>query len=118
MCVCACRPANDFRLFVGDLGNEVTTEMLAKEFQKYKTFAKAKVWYTTTLHSTLHSALHYTVLHCTALYTTLCTTLHYTLHLLLCITVPLHHYYTCKVLYYITIALHYHHPIVSPLLNI
>ena len=40
---CGDRPANDFRLFVGDLGNEVTTEMLAKEFQKYKTFAKAKV---------------------------------------------------------------------------
>ena len=37
-------PENDFRLFVGDLGNEVTTEMLAKEFQgKYKSFVKAKV---------------------------------------------------------------------------
>lgn len=37
-------PENDFRLFVGDLGNEVTTEMLAKEFQgKYSSFAKAKV---------------------------------------------------------------------------
>lgn len=37
-------PDNDFRLFVGDLGNEVTTEMLAKEFQgKYSSFVKAKV---------------------------------------------------------------------------
>ena len=36
-------PENDFRLFVGDLGNEVTSEMLAKEFQPYKSFAKAKV---------------------------------------------------------------------------
>lgn len=37
-------PENDFRLFIGDLGNEVTTEMLAKEFQgKYSSFAKAKV---------------------------------------------------------------------------
>jgi hypothetical protein len=37
-------PENDFRLFVGDLGNEVTTEMVAREFQgKYKSFVKAKV---------------------------------------------------------------------------
>ena len=36
-------PENDFRLFVGDLGNEVTTEMLTREFQGYKTFVKAKV---------------------------------------------------------------------------
>jgi hypothetical protein len=36
-------PENDFRLFVGDLGNDVTTEMLAKEFQCYTSFAKAKV---------------------------------------------------------------------------
>jgi hypothetical protein len=36
-------PENDYRLFVGDLGNEVTSEMLAKEFQGYKTFNKAKV---------------------------------------------------------------------------
>jgi hypothetical protein len=38
-------PENDFRLFVGDLGNDVTTEMLAKEFQCYTSFAKAKVFY-------------------------------------------------------------------------
>ena len=37
-------PENDFRLFVGDLGNEVTSEMLAKEFQiKFPSFVKAKV---------------------------------------------------------------------------
>lgn len=36
-------PENDFRLFIGDLGVEVTTDMLAREFQSYKSFAKAKV---------------------------------------------------------------------------
>jgi hypothetical protein len=36
-------PENDFRLFVGDLGNEVTTDALARQFQEYKSFAKAKV---------------------------------------------------------------------------
>lgn len=36
-------PDNDFRIFVGDLGKEVNTEMLAKAFQHYKSFAKAKV---------------------------------------------------------------------------
>eukprot|EP01041_Mallomonas_annulata_P004877 gene4877-9724_t len=36
-------PENDFRLFVGDLGIEVNTEMLAKEFQSFKSFTKAKV---------------------------------------------------------------------------
>lgn len=36
-------PENDFRLFVGDLGNEVTTDALARQFQDYKSFAKAKV---------------------------------------------------------------------------
>jgi hypothetical protein len=36
-------PENDFRIFVGDLGKEVTTEMLSKHFQCYKSFAKAKV---------------------------------------------------------------------------
>ena len=36
-------PENDYRIFVGDLGKEVTTEMLAKHFQIYKSFAKAKV---------------------------------------------------------------------------
>jgi hypothetical protein len=36
-------PEHDFRLFVGDLGNEVTTDHLAKEFQCYPSFAKAKV---------------------------------------------------------------------------
>lgn len=36
-------PENDYRLFVGDLGNEVNDDLLAKHFQKYPTFAKAKV---------------------------------------------------------------------------
>ena len=36
-------PENDYRIFVGDLGKETTTEMLAKIFQPYKSFAKAKV---------------------------------------------------------------------------
>lgn len=35
--------AGDFRLFCGDLGNEVTDEMLGSAFRKYKSFAKAKV---------------------------------------------------------------------------
>lgn len=34
---------NDFRLFVGDLGNEVTDEALANMFRRYPTFLKAKV---------------------------------------------------------------------------
>src|SRR3546814_19798809 len=36
-------PENDFRLFVGDLGNEVTAEMLAQEFSTYSSFQKATV---------------------------------------------------------------------------
>lgn len=36
-------PDNDFRIFVGDLAKEVTTEMLAKMFQHYPSYAKAKV---------------------------------------------------------------------------
>ena len=129
--VCVCRPANDFRLFVGDLGNEVTTEMLAKEFQKYKTFAKAKVQYNTTLHYTvlhyatlycttlctaLHSALHYTLhytLHCTtlctALHSALHSTLHYTLHCTAVYTdtfnvslLRYHTYYSASLFHYIT----------------
>lgn len=36
-------PDNDYRIFVGDLGNDVTTEMLARAFNRYKSFAKAKV---------------------------------------------------------------------------
>lgn len=34
---------DDFRIFVGDLGNEVTDELLANAFQKYSSFLKAKV---------------------------------------------------------------------------
>eukprot|EP01034_Spumella_vulgaris_P022100 gene22100-28199_t len=36
-------PENDYRIFVGDLAKEVNTEHLAKHFQQYKSFAKAKV---------------------------------------------------------------------------
>lgn len=35
--------ADDFRIFCGDLGNEVTDECLARAFSKYPTFLKAKV---------------------------------------------------------------------------
>lgn len=37
-------PENDYRIFVGDLGKEVTTEMIAKLFCHYKSYAKAKVF--------------------------------------------------------------------------
>ena len=36
-------PENDFRIFVGDLGNEVNDDVLEKAFQKFTSFAKAKV---------------------------------------------------------------------------
>eukprot|EP00798_Chlamydomonas_sp_ICE-L_P011539 gene11539-34251_t len=36
-------PENDFRIFVGDMGNEVTDDNLAKAFNKYESFAKAKI---------------------------------------------------------------------------
>jgi hypothetical protein len=35
-------PENDYRIFVGDLAKDVSTEMLTKHFQPYKSFAKAK----------------------------------------------------------------------------
>lgn len=38
-------PDNDFRIFVGDLGNEVNDDVLGKAFQRYPSFAKAKVGY-------------------------------------------------------------------------
>ena len=34
---------DDFRLFCGDLGNEVTDDNLARAFNKYPSFQKAKV---------------------------------------------------------------------------
>ncbi|KAF9429748.1 hypothetical protein BGZ94_009647 [Podila epigama] len=34
---------NDFRLFAGDLGNEITDELLAKAFSKYPSFLRARV---------------------------------------------------------------------------
>jgi hypothetical protein len=36
-------PDNDFRIFVGDLGNDTNDDALAKAFQKYPSLAKAKV---------------------------------------------------------------------------
>jgi len=36
-------PEDDFRVFVGDLGNEVTDELLAQAFRKYKSFQKSRV---------------------------------------------------------------------------
>merc|ERR1719502_1737340 len=36
-------PKDDFRLFCGDLGNEVTDDLLANAFRKYKSFQKAKI---------------------------------------------------------------------------
>lgn len=36
-------PENDFRLFCGDLGNEVTDEILSNAFRKYKSFNKGRV---------------------------------------------------------------------------
>ncbi|QDZ21407.1 RNA-binding domain-containing protein [Chloropicon primus] len=36
-------PENDFRLFAGDLGPEVTDDLLAQTFSRYKSFNKAKV---------------------------------------------------------------------------
>ena len=35
--------ASDFRLFVGNLGREVTTEVLTNQFRRYTSFTKAKV---------------------------------------------------------------------------
>ncbi|GFE54787.1 RNA recognition motif domain containing protein [Babesia ovis] len=36
-------PQNDFRIFCGDLGNEVTDEVLANAFKKYPSFQRARV---------------------------------------------------------------------------
>lgn len=36
-------PDNDYRIFVGDMGNEVNDDLLAKAFSKYPSFAKAKI---------------------------------------------------------------------------
>ncbi|KAK1442890.1 hypothetical protein BgAZ_304080 [Babesia gibsoni] len=36
-------PENDFRIFCGDLGNEVTDEVLANSFKKYPSFQRARV---------------------------------------------------------------------------
>ncbi|GIX64245.1 RNA recognition motif-containing protein [Babesia caballi] len=36
-------PQNDFRIFCGDLGNDVTDEVLANAFKKYPSFQRARV---------------------------------------------------------------------------
>ena len=36
-------PENDYRIFCGNLGNEVSTQILTNAFMKYKSFAMAKV---------------------------------------------------------------------------
>lgn len=36
-------PENDFRIFIGDLGNETNDEVLNKAFARFPTFNKAKV---------------------------------------------------------------------------
>ena len=36
-------PPNDFRIFVGDMGNEVNDDVLIKAFNKYSSFAKARI---------------------------------------------------------------------------
>jgi hypothetical protein len=36
-------PEDDFRIFVGDLGNDVNDDALSKVFSKYPSFVKAKV---------------------------------------------------------------------------
>lgn len=36
-------PDNDYRLFCGNLGNEVSDEMLAQAFRKYPSFARSRV---------------------------------------------------------------------------
>ncbi|KAI9917391.1 hypothetical protein PsorP6_013226 [Peronosclerospora sorghi] len=36
-------PENDFRLFCGDLGNEVSSELLAHSFSRYTSFQRARV---------------------------------------------------------------------------
>jgi ribosomal protein L31 len=36
-------PDNDYRIFVGDIAKEITTDQLAKQFVHYKSYAKAKV---------------------------------------------------------------------------
>ena len=36
-------PDNDYRIFCGDLGNEVNDDVLANAFKKYPSFVKARV---------------------------------------------------------------------------
>ena len=41
--VCLCTCTDDFRIFVGDLGNDVNDDLLARQFSKYPSFLKARV---------------------------------------------------------------------------
>lgn len=43
ICIVRSDCADDFRIFCGDLGNDVTDEMLVRVFGKYPSFQKAKV---------------------------------------------------------------------------
>ena len=65
-------PENDFRIFVGDLGNETNDDVLAKAFHKYTACQKAKVvrdkrtnktkgdsWHTEILYHLKHTLLVY-----------------------------------------------------------
>ena len=36
-------PSDDYRLFVGNIGKEVTDDVLGNAFRRYKSFNKAKV---------------------------------------------------------------------------
>lgn len=36
-------PTNDYRLFVGNLGNEVTDNILANAFRRYNSYNRARV---------------------------------------------------------------------------
>ncbi len=36
-------PENDYRIFCGNLGNEVTDEVLSSSFRKYATFQRARI---------------------------------------------------------------------------
>ena len=38
-----CVVLDDFRIFVGDLGNDVNDDTLARSFSRYQSFLKAKV---------------------------------------------------------------------------
>lgn len=41
--MCDSRPEDDFRIFCGDLGNDVNDELLTRTFSKFPSFQRAKV---------------------------------------------------------------------------